>query len=224
MKKDGDFMRLAIIHTTASTIASLKEKFSSIQDLEIVNMLDDSILPDLRSEHNVDFVHRRWIEYSRISEEMGVDAVLSACSSVGAFADEADELLDVPVLRIDGPMARLAVSRGKNILVLATLASTLTPTTNLLFKCASESGRNYNIRSFVVEGAFSALSDGDRAKHDQLIKDVVLKEEESADVIVFAQASMASAVSDLSPEINGKVLTSPDCFVPWFKDVFMKKS
>ena len=51
----------------------------------------------------------------------------------------------------------------------------------------------------------------------------IVKKMEGADVIVFAQASMASAVSDLSSDIKSKVLTSPDCFVPWFKDVFMKK-
>lgn len=224
MKKDGKFMRLAIIHTTASTITSLKEKFgNSITGLEIVNILDDSILPDLRQSHDVDFVRRRWIEYARIAQEMGVDAVLSACSSVGAFADEADGLLSVPVLRIDEPMARQAVSGGKDILVLATLDSTLTPTTELLGRCAAKSGRDCNIKALVVDGAFSSLSAGDKGTHDRLIRNVVLDEADKADVIVFAQASMASAVSDLSSDIKNKVLTSPDCFVQWFKDVFMKK-
>ena len=220
----GEKMRLAIIHTTASTIQSLRERFEKEdKNIEIVNILDDSILTDLRLGRDVGYVRQRWLTYAQTAEKIGADVLLSACSSVGDYADEAKGILSIPVLRIDEPMAHLAVAKGKKILLLATLDSTLNPTSSLLFRVAFEDGKECMIDSFVVKGAFAALSDGDKEKHDRLIREAVMERGAIADVIVFAQASMASAVGDMGEGVRNKILTSPDCFFPWFRNTYLKE-
>lgn len=200
---------VGIIHTTPATIASLGALAQEIlQDVHIVNILDDSILSDMRDGHNVEFVRERWISYASTLEKLGVSAILSACSTVGEFAEEADRMLSVPVYRIDEAMAEEAVARGGNIAVFATLRSTLDPTVRLIQRKAKESGAQVQVETVLVEGAYEALMNGDKKSHDQKIADAVVKRLDTCNAIVLAQASMASAVSALQ-NAGDKVLTSP---------------
>lgn len=200
---------VGIIHTTPATIASLGALAQEIlQDVHIVNILDDSILADMRDGHNVEFVRERWISYASTLEKLGVSAVLSACSTVGDFAEEADRMLSVPVYRIDEAMAEEAVTRGGNIAVFATLRSTLDPTVRLIQRKAKKSGAQVQVETVLVEGAYEALMGGDKNAHDQKIADAVAKRLDTCNAIVLAQASMASAVSSLK-DAGDKVLTSP---------------
>ena len=200
---------VGIIHTTPATIASLGALAQEIlQDVHIVNILDDSILADMRDGHNVEFVRERWISYASTLEKLGVSAVLSACSTVGDFAEEADRMLSVPVYRIDEAMAEEAVARGGNIAVFATLRSTLDPTVRLIQRKAKESGAQVQVETVLVEGAYEALMGGNKNAHDQKIADAVAKRLDTCNAIVLAQASMASAVSSLK-DAGDKGLTSP---------------
>lgn len=203
-------MRIAVIHTTPATIASLGELIrKEIPGAEVFNLLDDSILPDMNVGRGVDKVRLRWLEYARIAQENGAQAILSACSTVGEFAEEANEMLDVPVYRIDEAMARKAVQRGGTICVFATLSSTLEPTARLLQRLAKEQAASCQIHSVLVEGAYAALAAGGRALHDQKIADALAQKGAEADTIVLAQASMASAADGLDEQLRQKVLTSP---------------
>lgn len=201
--------KIGIIHTTSATIASLNQLVKEkIPGTEVVNFLDDSILGDMRDGHDVPFVRERWISYARTLEKLGVDAVLSACSTVGEFAEEANEMLEIPVYRIDEAMCKKAVDQGTVISVFATLQSTLTPTVNLVERKAKEAGKTVKINTVLVEGAYSALMDGQKQLHDEKIAQAVNRYLDSSDVIVLAQASMASAVQ-AGGEAAQKVLTSP---------------
>lgn len=201
--------KIGIIHTTPATIASLnalvKEK---IPDTEVVNILDDSILGDMRENHDVEFVRKRWISYAETLEKLGVDAVLSACSTVGSFAEEADRVLSVPVYRIDEAMCEKAVESGRTISVFATLQSTLTPTVDLVRRKAKEAGKDVMVQTFLVEGAYSALMEGNKELHDRRISEEVGAVIDRSDVVVLAQASMASAVR-AEGDAAKKILTSP---------------
>lgn len=201
--------KIGIIHTTPATIASLnalvKEK---IPDTEVVNILDDSILGDMRENHDVEFVRKRWISYAETLEKLGVDAVLSACSTVGSFAEEADRMLSIPVYRIDEAMCEKAVESGRTISVFATLQSTLTPTVDLVRRKAKEAGKDVIVQTFLVEGAYSALMEGNKELHDRRISEEVGAVIDRSDVVVLAQASMASAVR-AEGDAAKKILTSP---------------
>lgn len=73
----------------------------------------------------------------------------------------------------------------------------------MLRERAELAGRAVKIDEVVVEGAFEAAVAGDRARHDALVAAAI--DAASGDVIVLAQASMASAAEGASRP----VLTSP---------------
>lgn len=199
--------KIGLIHTTPATVQSLSKLAGEvIGEVEIVNILDDSILGDMKEGGHEEAVKKRWIQYARILEELGADAVVSACSTVGAIAEEADRLLGIPVYRIDEAMIEAAICMGTRISVLATLNSTLEPTVDLLRR---RGGSSLEIRVVLVEGAYEALMSGDREGHDRRIREAVFRETEHSQVVVLAQASMAGALEGVAEEDRPKILTSP---------------
>lgn len=202
--------KIGVIHTTKATVDSLTELIKSkIEDAEVYNILDDSILRDMAGEKDTGMVRWRWLEYAKILEKMGMDIILSACSTVGGFAEEADHELRVPVLRIDEAMAEKAVARGEKIGVFATLNSTLTPTVSLIKRKAEKAGRTVSVRAVLVEGAYDALMSQNKELHDSKIAEALKGCQGEVDVIVLAQASMASAVSASLGLDQNQILTSP---------------
>lgn len=215
--------KIGIIHTTAATIPALKALVEELMaGTETVNILDDSILDDMRKRRGVAFVRERWLAYAGILERMGVDAVLSACSTVGAFAEEADRLLQVPVRRIDEAMCEQAVQAGDTISVFATLPSTLEPTVDLIHRKALQSGRQIRVNTVLVEGAYQELMRGNREAHDRQIREAVEESLGASDVIVLAQASMAAAISGAAAD-TGKILTSPRPGICRLRDELCRK-
>ena len=201
---------IAVIHTTSATVESISTLIKNeLGDVKIVNVLDDSMLDDMIHKNKVEKVEERWLSYARMQSDLGVDAILSACSTVGEFAEKANELLPVPVYRIDEAMAEKAISKGQKISVFATLNSTLEPTVRLIQRKAELFGKNCSIQTVLVNGAYEELMKGNRELHNQRIQEEVQKQAPYCDVIVLAQASMASALTGLSSIDNSKVLTSP---------------
>lgn len=202
--------KIGVIHTTKATVDSLTELIKSkIEDAEVYNILDDSILRDMAGEKDTGMVRWRWLEYAKILEKLGMDIILSACSTVGGFAEEADHDLRVPVLRIDEAMAEKAVAQGEKIGVFATLNSTLNPTVSLIKRKAEKAGRTVSVRAVLVEGAYDALMSQNKELHDSKIAEALKGCQGEVDVIVLAQASMASAVSASLGLDQNQILTSP---------------
>lgn len=202
--------KIAIIHTSPATVQSLTSLIKEvIGEIKVVNLLDDSILNDLINNNQIEFVEQRWLQYVNIAASMGVDAILSACSSVGNYAEKANAILDIPVYRIDVAMAEKAVSMGQSISVIATLPSTLEPTVKLVESKAKELNKECIIHTVLVKDAYDELMMGNREVHDQKIQKAVQKYYHISDVLVLAQASMATAVEQLEGIDKKKVLTSP---------------
>src|SRR3982751_420245 len=107
-------VKLAIIHTTTATVEPLKALAAEIlSDCDVVNFVDDSILPQLAANGgNLAEVAGRIVQYARFAEEVGADIILEACSSVGEVVDLARREVQIPIVRIDEAMAELAVSRA----------------------------------------------------------------------------------------------------------------
>jgi Asp/Glu/hydantoin racemase len=161
-------------------------------------------------DNHVEKVEERWLQYAKVASSLEVDAILSACSTVGAFAEKANELLDVPVYRIDEAMAEAAVEKGETISIFATLSSTLEPTVNLIQRKAKTHGKQCKLNSILVADAYEELMKGNRKAHDKKIQEEILKYIDTSDAIVLAQASMASAIDGLEGISQDKVLTSPN--------------
>jgi Asp/Glu/hydantoin racemase len=148
--------------------------------------------------------------YLESAADAGADLVLVTCSSIGPAVDAARDFVPVPVLRVDEAMADEAVRLGSRVGVIATLTTTLEPTAALVDRRARAAGRDVEVASHVCDGAFEALQAGDRERHDELVREGVLRLAAEADVIVLAQASMARVVDALpEQERTVPILSSP---------------
>jgi Asp/Glu/hydantoin racemase len=203
--------RLVIIHTTAVTIEPLKALAAEIiQNCEVFNLLDDSILPQLiKNNGKLEDVEERWLKYAKVAENIGADCILCACSSVGELVYKARNIVKVPVLRIDEAMAEEAVEKWNVIGVAATLSTTMNPTMELLESKQREMNRKVDFKPLLIEEAYKLLVKGDRKGHNALLSVELEKLVKTVDVVLLAQASMAGIIAELPDEQKVKFLTSP---------------
>ncbi|MGZ3757558.1 MAG: aspartate/glutamate racemase family protein [Mucilaginibacter sp.] len=193
---------LGLIHTSATLIPVFQQLCKEyLPGVNTFNIVDDSLVRNIRERGEVTpAIYKRVADYVASAEDSGADFVLVTCSSIGGPIEAAAEKAGVPVLRVDQPMADLAVQTGKRIGVIATLSTTLQPTSDLVERRAGLAGKEIELTSVVVDGAFEALMSGDAAKHDTLVADALRKLSTQVDVILLAQASMARVVDTLSEE------------------------
>jgi aspartate/glutamate racemase len=199
--------RIAFLHTGAVVIGPVGELAREhLGGATTVNYLDDKIVADLGDPERAASVPDRLVDLANAARSGGADIVMLTCSSISHLAAATSERVGIPVLRIDEAMADQAVERGGRIAVLATLPTTLAPTTALIRERAALAGRDPAVISEVVDGAFAAVSAGDRPAHDRLVAEAIERVAPGADVVVLAQASMASAAAAASVDVP--VLTS----------------
>jgi Asp/Glu/hydantoin racemase len=128
--------------------------------------------------------------------------------------------MDVPVLRVDQPMADQAVATGRRIGVIATLSTTLEPTADLVLRRAEKAGKKIKLTSRLAEGAFEALMSGDATKHDAMVAAALKELSQQVDVILLAQASMARVVDSLAAGAERvPILASPNTAVDYLATV-----
>lgn len=202
-----------MIHTVAGLIPVFdpiaRQHFA---DWASFNMLDESLLRrTIREGHLSRTTMRRLAGMVWSAVDAGASAVVVTCSSLGPAVEAARPLCPVPLFRIDEGMARVAVAAGRNIGVLATLQTTLDPTTALIRQTAGQQGKDVTLVSRVSDGAFAALQAGDTAGHDARVADSLRALAPEVDVIVLAQASMARALDAVRADLGATpVLTSPE--------------
>jgi Asp/Glu/hydantoin racemase len=193
---------LGLIHTSATLIPVFQQLCKEyLPGVNTFNIVDDSLVKNIRERGEVTpAIYKRVADYVASAEDSGADYILVTCSSIGAPVEAVAGKAGVPVLRVDRPMADLAVQTGKRIGVIATLQTTLQPTSDLVTRRAALAGKDVELISIVVEGAFEALMSGDAAKHDELVAGALRKLSKEVDVILLAQASMARVVDTLGEE------------------------
>jgi Asp/Glu/hydantoin racemase len=152
-----------------------------------------------------------------------VDLILNQCSSVGEAVDVAREMINIPYLKVDEPMAEEAVRIGGKIAVIATVASTLGPSVRLIEKTAKDAGVTLEIKECLVEGAFDILYyQGDKETHNRMTVERIRKEAKTADAIVLAQGSMICLLPQIE-DLKVPVLTSPYSGDVRVRDVLLGK-
>lgn len=193
---------LGLIHTSATLIPVFQQLVQEyLPGVAIFNIVDDSLVRNVAARGSVTpAIYKRVADYVASAEDSGADQVLVTCSSIGAAVEAAADTAGVPVLRVDQPMADLAVNTGRRIGVIATLPTTLLPTADLVERRAALAGKEIELNSKLCEGAFEALMSGDTARHDQMVADALRELSKQVDVILLAQASMARVVDTLAPE------------------------
>ena len=203
---------LALIHTSGILIPVFAELCSKhLKNVKTFNIVDESLIKNTiaRGALTPD-TSRRVVNYATSAQEAGADYILFTCSSIGPAVEIAASLSSVPVLRVDQPLADKAVQIGKRIGVIATLSTTLDPTTDLVKRRAAVAGKEIELKAVLCEGAFDALMRGDAVEHDQKVASALRQLVQEVDVIVLAQASMGRVVDTLSDaEKRVPILASP---------------
>jgi len=206
--------KIAILHTSFIFIQRERLMFDLLQeilpDVQVTNIVDDTMLKQVMDNGRItpDII-RRMCLYVLAADAMEVDAILSPCSSLGPAVDVAKHLVSIPVVKIDEGMAEKAVMDGKKISVMATVATTLPPTVDLIREKAQTAGKEPEIRSALCDGAFQLLNKGEVAQHDAMVSAKAQETAQWADTIVLAQGSMARLAPRLSEETGRMVLSSP---------------
>jgi Asp/Glu/hydantoin racemase len=213
---------LGLVHTSATLVPMFAELCSKyLPNVKTFNIVDDSLIKNtIASGELTPETSRRVVNYAGSAQDAGADFILFTCSSIGPAVEAAAMLTKVPVLRVDQPMADKAVQTGRRIGVIATLPTTLEPTSDLVKRRAAVAGKEIVLVSKLCEGAFDALMSGDAATHDQKVGDALKQLSTEVDVIVLAQASMARVVDTLS-EADKKVpiLASPPIAIQYLATI-----
>jgi Asp/Glu/hydantoin racemase len=186
------------------SIKALFKKY--IPEAEMINIIDDSLLEEALINKGVTpQARRRYLQYALAAQEQGAEVILNQCSSYSECADWAGQALNIPILKIDGPMAKQATELGKKIAVVITAVSSLETSCRLV---ESYGDHDTVVTPCFVTGAYEALLvDGDKAKHDALVVAAVEKAAESNEVIVMAQGSMVRLLPQMV-HIKKPILTS----------------
>ena len=205
--------QVAFIHTSPAVIPTFKALADELlgQRARVFNMVDESLLCDIIGHGCCPpATAKRLVGHVLAAEQAGAEIILVTCSSMGRAVEASRALVAATVLRVDEPMADRAVASGRRIGVIATLPSTLEPTAALIQSRAAAAGKQIDLTTRVVEGAFEAVMSGNGAKHDELVGAALRDMARQVDVIVLAQASMARVVESLRPEDRPvPILSSP---------------
>ena len=193
--------RVAFVHTSPAAVGPLAQFYAeAAPEMEITNLLDDGLLRLLAKGDRATTEARLADMIGVAAGTYGAEVAMVTCSSVSLETiNKLAGSFDLPVLKIDYPMARRAVRAGRLIGVAATFPPTLVPTSRLINDAAAEAGAEVEIVEDVTPEAYDALLSGDAARHDELLLGSVARlEARGVSTIVLAQVSMARVLPKVS--------------------------
>jgi len=204
-------MIVAAIHTALAMVEPTKALFAEhLPEVRLINIIDESLIQDvIRTGSVPPAVKKRLINYYYSAVDAGADIIFNTCSSVGEVASMAQQLVPIPLIKIDEAMAINAVSNENRIGVIATLVTTLGPTCRMIEAKADEIGKTITIVEGLANGAFQAIISGDKDSHDSIIMRTALELVDRCDAIVLAQGSMARMANAISEKTGKPVYSSP---------------
>lgn len=207
--------KVALLHTVVFLADMFRKLFQeNLPDTDSFHMVDESIIQDLlKIGHLTPKIVRRIASHVMAANDTGADLILFTCSSTSPAVDDVKALVDVPVLKVDEPMAQKAVSLGEKIGVVTTAKTTVQPSIQLIEASAATSGKDVKVHAELVAEAFQARLSGNITKHDRLVKETITKLARDNDVIVLAQASMAHLAEEMVTQLEVPILAGPGiCF------------
>ena len=177
------------------TVAFLKEKVPGVR-VEFIT--DSTLLTDVRANGGPSqAVIDRMTLYAKAAEISGADLIVNSCSTVGEVADIYAKEVNVPVMKIDLPMAQEAVRLGTKIALIATLETTLGPSQRLIEKVGAEQGKKMECTQYLQNPAWDALQAGHPEEHNRILMESIRELDKMGyDAIVMAQVSMRALLPD----------------------------
>lgn len=161
-------------------------------DIEVYNIMDDSLLKEtLANGGPTVHVRNRMMHYAQSAQSSGASGILVTCTSVNQATKLIREMINIPMINIEEPVAQMAVDSGRKIGILGTIPTSPGAIGRVIREKAQEAGKEIEIVNSVVDGAFDVLCGGDREKHDEMVCEAMYKLAKEVDVIAFAQISMS---------------------------------
>jgi Asp/Glu/hydantoin racemase len=218
--------KIVFIHT----VSSLPALFTALSkellpaNIQVMHIVDEILLNLVISQNGLSpSIHRRVVEHVCAAENADADIVQITCSSISPCVETARNMANIPVLKIDEAMINHALSIGNRIGVIATLSSTLGPTTDLIRQLAKSFRKQVKVNSFLCVGAYDAINKGDLIAHDNIIRENLLKLVPSNDVVLLAQASMARVMDTIpNAELHIPVLSSPRLALERLREILFR--
>ncbi len=190
-------MKLCTLHTTDKFMDMMSNPFTKPflkdnPDIEQMDIADSSLIVETQANGGpTPAVKRRMYNYFMCAADAGADAILVTCTSVNSITKSVRDMIPIPVISVEEPVAQKAVATGKRIGILSSLATSAEPVKQTILEKAAEAGKEVEIKIQVADGAFDALNAGDRPLHDDKVRAALAKLVNEVDVVVFAQMSMA---------------------------------
>lgn len=214
-------IKVGVVHTFLYSVEDIKAQFRKfLPEVEMINIIDDSLLAEALAHQGLtSAIIGRMCDYYQHLQELGCACALNQCSSVGEAADIAEKLVDMPIVKIDGPMAKQAVELGTRIAVISTAISTVEPSCRLVENTAQVMGKKVFVDRCFVDGAYECLlKTGDKQKHNEMVIQKIRSAAADHDVIVLAQGSMYHLMPLLA-DMKVPVLTSLESGVKQIREV-----
>lgn len=201
-------MRVGLIHTTMNSIEPSNAAFRTMKDVETINFLDESVMPELRRCGATPAIRRRILELAGHAEEAGAAGIMLNCSLMSPHVAELADYVSVPLIGADIAMLEYVVDHAQRVGVIATVPKAGETTRRLLMEMAAQRKKTIAVDLQIADGAFEALNDGNAALHDEMIRQAARTFDGKTDKIVFAQISMARVlIPDFRTETE--IVTSP---------------
>lgn len=211
---------VGLIHAVIPAMAPLRSAFAELPDLRVLNLLDEALLKDAERLGGVTpGLVRRMTGLVALHESSGAEAVLFSCNAYSPYVDQVRAQSNVPVLPIDEAMIDRALTTGRRIGVIATVAAGLEQQRKSIERAAAAAGQEIEIVPVLRTDAFGALNGGDEATHDRILLEELRALAPRVDVVVLAQASMAGLQPKVPPDTPVPVLASPRLAVEKVKEI-----
>jgi Asp/Glu/hydantoin racemase len=214
--------KVTFVHTSPAAIPPLMQFYGAeAPELEITNLLDDGILRSFAAG-DVAAPEARFRDMLAVARSAyRAELAMITCSAVPrGLMQKLESTAGFPVLKIDDPMAAMAVRSGGKIGVVVTFEPTLEPTSKLLREAAERAGVSVALVPCVVAEAYRALLGGDPERHDRLMLEAIDKlAAGGVSAIVLAQVSMAR----LQPKLEGRYQVPVFSSLPSSLDAIRKR-
>ena len=199
-----------------------KIKEATGEEFDFVQIIDGKLIFDVVKEGGMtEALTKRVKGLLEAACMSGADLAICSCSSVGAAVDEYKaEHPEAKLMRIDYPMAKYIVDHdAKKVAVMATLATTVDPSVDLIKRVAAEAGKEVEVKAATIEGAFDKMIAGDMDGANECVR-ATASSVSDVDVVVLAQASMARFMPILREVLGDEkvILDSPSTCAQYLAD------
>ena len=206
--------KVVLIHTVSSLIEMFTKLAKEIipSDVEVFHIADEVLPSDLLRHGGITpFINHYFSLHVVKAEQFGADVVLLTCSSIAPCIDVAQQMVNIPVLRIDEAMVNKAISMATNIGIIATAPTALKPLTELVDARAILANKIVEIDSVLCDReAYDAMLLGDMDIHDRIVLNTLKNMMSHNEVVLLAQGSMSCLVDSIPPEEKAvPILSSP---------------